>query len=410
MKKEYDVLEQWRKNTFMVSSDLYPDKSIEIRNRENLPVIIEDLRKWFGDEPFIVEQMELQDAINESFIDGNWLQSILFSYNLKSIQAVIEFWQVLKFHESEDSTRITQLKNLLYQKKKRQFRDYYFELYSFYLFSINGIKNEFKTTEGNKELEGELIIDGVKCLVECRKLYYNKFDHLKMNADITHKLIRYIRKKPFGIIVCIKYDELERGAVNEIIKKVKVQIIKWINQPINKIYLPVEVNINDNIEMKLFRYTPGVFESLKSSKELGNYVIVEFNPTAMTDGSKRIHVGIKMANGVVSTDEEVKKRFINSLDKKRKHRSNSSFKHRIYMFESENYQGFDKGLFSPDSFQNISKDLQKRLDSKKTSDTVIMVLKESNPIDVKRVKIMVYSNKGGEQVARKIRSLRLTHH
>jgi hypothetical protein len=365
MIKIYDVLEHWRKNTFMVSSDLYLEKSIKIRNRECLPVIVEDLRKWFGEEPFSVEQIVLQDAVNEGFIDGDWLQSILFSYNLKSIQAVFEFWQVLKFHESEDSTRLNQLKNLLEQKRKRQFRDYYFELYSFYFFSINEITNEFKTKEGNKELEGELLIDGEKCLVECRKLYYNRYDHLKMNADITHKLIRYIHKKPFGIIACIKYSKLDRGSVDAVIKRIKNQINKWIHQDINELYLPIELKINNNIDMKLFRYAPGVFESLQSSNELDNYVIVEFNPTVMTDGSNRIHVGIKMANGVMSTDEEVKKRFIKSLDKKRKHRSDSSFRHRIYMFESENYQGFDRGLFSPDSYENISKDLQKYLDSKK---------------------------------------------
>lgn len=406
MSKEYDVLNEWRKNVITESSPLNPRKSIEFPNRENIHIITDDLRSWLGDQPFIIENKEIYEATRESFIDGKWLHSILFAKNLKSIQTVIEFWKVLKFHQSVDKTRLASLENLLHKKNKRHFRDYYFELYTFYLFSINNIENEFKTKEGNKELEGEIVIDGEKCLVECRKLYYNKYEHLKMNADLMHKIIRYVYKNPIGIIVCVQYKKVDRSAVDRIMKKIKMQINKWTYESSSTIYLPVKIQIDNQIEMKLYRFSPNSLEGIKSSMELDNYIIAEINPIRMTDGSNRTYVGLQMDNRVVSTDLEANSRFIEALIKKRKNRAKSSFKHRIYIFESENYSGFDRGLFIFDGYNEKTQDkLQVYLDSKETSDTVIMILKESNPVNVDRVRLVINSNERGKLIAEKMLSL-----
>ena len=392
-----NILDTWKESVEKEASRY--NMKFQFDHTQDLHGICKDFKAWFGNDFFWIKEKELHQVNTNEILSPNWLISILNDRNINSINTVLEFWRVLSYHNKVDPGRINYLNNFLLKKKFRQFRDYYFELYSFFMFNENGICHDFKVFEGRNELEGIIEIAEKKCLVECRKLYYHKFGSISMNTDFLSKIVKYLYKNPEGIIVSIGYDNPDRSLVDKIIKEISSQIKTWSNQDQNSLYLPSEINVENKVRIRLELYSPNRFDDLKKSINSNNYVLFQSEATKMTDGTGQIYLKLKFDNKVIATSEELSKRFLEAIKKKRKDRTNSSFWYRIFLFESENYSGFDRGLFILNSFSDeLGAKIQRYLDQKSTADIIVLILKESNNVDFPRVRKFIFGNSGTEEI------------
>lgn len=164
--------------------------------------------------------------------------------------------------------------------------------------------------------------------------------------------------------------------------------------------------IDNQIKITVELFFQNRFEDIKKSIEWDNYVLAQTEPIKMTDGTNGTFLKLAMDNRVTSTDTEIHERFLKAISTKRKKRSNSQYANRIYFFESENYPGFDRGLFILDSFdKSIQTKVQEFLDQKSTSDVVVLIMKESNPVDFPRVRRFIFANEKAKKIAARLEKM-----
>lgn len=387
----YNSLDSWRKQVFLLSSSLYNGKDkLNLEGRDRLNIITNDLARWFGKSSFDGTKIIVNGRNLPNTITNRWLANLLASYNLKSIQTIIEFWRVLKYHESEDSDRLERLKHFWMIKDERKFRDYYFELYTFYLFSHNGLEYEFTGNINGKYPEGYVYINNEKCLVECKKLYYHKFNDLWVNSEITRKVIRLMSDYPVTISIAVVYDKIEKRDIDEIVEIISNKIKEVRYADVNIIYLPEVIKFNENVEIIIEILAPEFHDDFKYrlNKMSKGYIYIISNPIVLTDESKRVSCNFTIGNRSVSTNLESNERIIRAIKNKR-NQWKSFDGQRIIVIESDHYPGFDRGLYIFNGYTDDREIVANYLKNKSTKDAVLVILKESNSVNIDRVRLIV---------------------
>lgn len=394
-----NLLYEWEKNIFAYSSDLNPKRTIKV-NRSYVLRAKDQLEDFFGQAFFEVETFS--DFLKmENPIGSNWIHSLLMSTNAKAVNQIFELVAVIEHFKNQNSGLLKTLLAYKNLKSFRQFRDYYFELYTLFIFDKNKIENQKKAYEGDKELEGLVMLNGEECLIECKKLYNDKAEHLKMNTQVVSKLSGRFRKKPYPIIVAVKYDTPCLEFLNILIKEVNEIIASWDkNQSV--LILPVIKNYYYNkIELYVEPYSPDRIEGVTNESKGKNYVVFGIKPQILQNVQRHGHFLQRVISEVYSTDTEIKELLISKINKKRKNRSKSKYKHRIFFFESENYPGFDRGLFSPNGFsEEIKSSVKEYLMNKNTADVFVLIERETGSTGDKlpRIRRTVIGNRGTEKI------------
>lgn len=400
---KYNILDSWEKKVNYSSSHLNPAKSI-IVDRNVVLNTKQTLLEFFGQDFFELdtfsEFLRLEDPEG-----SNWLHALLTSDHSKAINQVFELVSIIDYYQQKDREILTDLKNFAYLKSFRQFRDYYFELFTFYLFDRHNLKNIKKIKDEEiKDIEGVVTILGNECLFECKKLYYNKVKNLKFNVQVIRKLAERFSKKSYPIIISITYDELVFNFADKVVKEVNKIIHSWENNQ-SPLILPIKNSYYEGkIELYAEPYSEGRVEELVMEAKGKNYVVLGIRPDFQEFVQRHGHFLQYVNSEVSSSETEIRKYLIKAIDNKRKNRSNSQYEYRIYLFESENYPGFDRGLLSPNGLsEETVRDISRYLDSKKTKDVFILIEKESNNIDVPRIRRTIIGNSGTEKICNYLR-------
>ncbi|PPK83796.1 hypothetical protein CLV84_4342 [Neolewinella xylanilytica] len=393
---DYNLLEDWKGNVIFQSSILYHGKDkISLTNRDKIDLVTADISRWFGIDAFCGKRIEVNGKNFPNTVSHRWLSHLLAATNVKAVQTILEFWKVVKWHEREDADRLLRLKHFWNIADERKFRDYYFELYTFYLFGFNNYKYEFTGHLEGKHPEGYIFINDNRCLVECKKLYYHKFDDLWINGEILRRIILLLSNYPATVSILVRYADIGKGDVDNIIQVVSNKVNEIRNKEINAFYLPEEIEVNDNIKIS-FEITPPEYHQDfrdRADKLHDSYVYVISDPIILTDGTQRMLSKFSAGSRVSSNTIESQKRIIKAIRDKRAQWKDFEGQ-RIIVIESDNYPGFDRGLYIGNDYLKHDRRAVAAFLSQKTSkDAVIVITKESNTIDVPRVQLSVDATK-----------------
>ena len=381
MKK--NLLDVWEKSILLESSRFNPKRTI-VADRNSIERVAKVIREFFGSEYFEIETFDKYAAM-ENPKESNWIWYMLSSHNSKAINQIVELSDIIKHFKDDAQNLLDSLKHFAYISDLRQFRNYLFELYTYFIFDKNKLKCNKKNFEGDKELEGEVFIDGEACLFECRKLYNKRIEEVKFNMQLVSNISKLFSKSVDPVIVGIQYSKAFPKFKNIVDKEVSQIISKWKSEefifPVSKRYFDGE------LELAMEPYHHNRFEELFESKYKGsNYVLMENRPQDGSLMSTSHHFQTSIHFGHILYDDEIKKYIIDQIKRKRRNRSTSKYKYRIYLFESEIYPGFDNGIIGPKGLsESVIKGIRDYVFSKNTNDIIIII--ERNTVSSKEPRI-----------------------
>lgn len=382
-----NILSEWKKYVQTQSFEVNPNRKFPEEFATIAGRVESDFLSWFGEEEFLVQIKKPYTTHYSDHFSDNWLVAQLRATDQKCILSVVEFWTVIKYYSNQNDTIIGEL--ITYQKKKnyRHFRNYYFELWTAFKFVQNRIPVKFKPWEGIKELDMVVEINGEECLVECKKIYHHTATKMKQNYDLLSKMATALYKDPESLDVCVEFKEGNMPVVDDVIKQYKTLLYRMRSVSPGTLLLPLRNETNDyRLRMEVCFGDHTV--NFKDSMKMPSYLILRSRCRETKRGPM---VSIDIEGRVSSSKESAIRKLKKAIKDKRSNRSDSIYKRKIYLFDSENYAGSDRGLFMFDGFnKNDINILTNSLSRKPSREVVILIIRDTSPS--KAAPITIYSS------------------
>lgn len=385
-----DLLDDWYARVRLQNSVFALERSINVPEA-SVEQLRDTLSRFFGKEYFKqkairIKQLQLTDE------NTRWVYQLLVNEEYTSLVYLYELGKLL---ESSEVHHPALFKVLKATKGSPNFRDYLFEAVIHELLVINNIEYESKPIVNGKEREGFIVLDGVKCLFECKKLYSYQLPAISFLMSIQKEFSRIWQKYQIGLN---GYISVEPGTAQTFSRN-KYHFIQGIDRYLDHAVKTgqidfEEVLINDkNKKIGNLLFEPSNTSIFQHQVELiqGLAFCINVQPAIrkMHDGKMMNYHQTQVQLKFGQLESSSIKYLVEQIRKKRKSQRDLSKMPRIFFFDNEIIRGLEVPMF-PD-FERFPGDLiQRYLDSKETNDIVVIVFRYYLYSNLPRWRLKVY--------------------
>lgn len=214
-----NLLENWRKHFYLISSELSPRKLLE---RRYVDYVHKVLKEFYGDDFFHVN---LVDAIEKNTL--HFVHGALRKTTESSFYYLLELVILIERAKDVRKEHFEKLKSLRYRSSES--REVLFEMYIDWLFELHDIPYLSNIQVGNQLKEGYCNIDEKLYLVECKQKYSLAITQLRLRQYMCSTLLQIAQQTKFGFegigIIRLKEDSLRQQDVIGILKRFKNYVV-----------------------------------------------------------------------------------------------------------------------------------------------------------------------------------------
>lgn len=395
MANDGNLLENWKKECFLLSSPLSLRKELD---REYVTFIYKILNDYFGSDFFILKNSK-QDLLS----GANWIHFLLVNFQKKAcVIALFEIANILLYLEGLPKSIQKKFKSLI--EDPRQFRDMFFELYLFRLFDYNKIQNSKTAKEGNKLLDIVCTINEKEFLCECRKIYNPEFTSIKRKMRVFENILLQFQnlKSCVGLIGTIKFISLENVDINEIYKKKLLRFFSELNK--NK-WHSIEYEDIDEHGQLLIKNWSGI-NKIEVERDASDFdIIFKVIPPYSIIPNARNPFRIKITGKNFIPQWKINKKLFTALEDKKKQHQNSKYINKIYFIDNESIPDFDFPIFKIDAMfekEEFTKFMQDNFSEKE----IICFINREYVGESPKVEIKVFGNNIDPDVKSRLENLK----
>lgn len=371
----YNVLLEWKKQMYYETSPFSIEKRVSF-NRDNVDFIYNCFLDFFGLEYFNVDRVKY---VKEpfAFLERNIVFQLLNSASHNAFYQILEWATLISYCKKLDEGLYAKL--LSVKEDLFSLRDYLFEVFTYRMFSGNHITFLLKPIIKGKELEAILRFKGEDCLVECKKLYSterNRQSHLQYMLTEFFKRWLDLQFNVFAFIFSPSKDE-------DRLSEEKNSFSKWLDEYVDLVkekqdydFVFERHNSQGGVVLHIEKSKTGLFEHLQQiTKEPHAYFSV-YPPSFRKRGEANY---FRFINGYFFTvgQEEIEKKIINEIKKKRNQHKNAGFKYRIFFFENEATNNGEMPLITPKILNSSL--IQDYINAKESNDIICIINKNFFP-------------------------------
>lgn len=390
----HNLLENWKKECYLLSSNLSLNKQLERKDVDSIYQIFLD---YFGLDYFKIETSE-----PTPYTKSNWLHSLLVNHKRPAcIAALYETANMILYLQTLSKSIQKKFKSLY--TDTRQFRDLFFELYVFRFLDYNKIPNTKKPKEGNQELDIVCTINEKEFLCECMKLYTPGFNLLEAENYFMERLYFKLgsTNKVFGLIGTIKFTNPNDIKVKEIFESKLTKFFEgFIEQNFNTINYH---DIDENGELTVINYSDA--NNIEIEKNLSHYHLVFkiIPPFNLIPGTPT-HCCIELQAGFSFPQTKVTNKLFDTIKGKYAQHANSKYINKIYFVDSETIPDFQLPIFRMDSMFEEEK-IKEYINLLPENEIVCFIRREYMD-DIPKVSIKAFGKNIDEKVKQRLESLK----
>jgi len=349
------------------------------------------LLDFFGEDFFRVRELNLK-TVTMKAEEVNWFFQLLANDDYPSLVHLYEIKQLLS---TSKALHPSLFKVLQSTSRRQNFRDYLFEAVIHELLRINDLAYESKPVIDGREKEGFILLNGEKCLFECKKLYSSQLPGIGFIFSLQDDFFRKWQKRPFPVNAYISAYPSTEPKFRKNKKYFFDAFTNYLNQVghTGNVYMKQEIKDESGKTIGEIFFEANNEPIFRHQLELikGPAVCFRINPPTrkmineqmMDYHSTKLHIKFEQMESL-SIDF-----LLEQIRKKRYSQRDMIGLPRIFFFDNEVFRGFEIPMF-PSSGRFDGSKIQEYLELKQTDDIVVLVFREYGGNELPRWIFKVY--------------------